>query len=78
MEFNPFRTARAVFVPIWNGLYTFLPEPIKLSVLVNKLVNKNVSKGRSFQRYSVLDILTNPDRVTSGADYGSWLRSQKR
>ena len=64
MEFNPFRTARAVFVPIWNGLYTFLPEPIKLSVSVNKLVNKNVSKGRSFQRYSVLDMLTNPDGVT--------------
>ena len=32
--------------------------------LVKKLESNNVCKDRSIQRYLVLDILTNPDRVT--------------
>ena len=34
-----------------------------LAFSVNKLVSNKVSKDRSFQRYLVLDILTNRDRV---------------
>ena len=44
-------------------MYTLLPGHIKLLVGVNKSVSNNVSIDRSFQRYLVLDILTNPDRV---------------
>ena len=42
---------------------------------VNKLVSNNVNKDRSFQRYLVLDILTNPDRVTLTKKVTFWGKS---
>ena len=54
--------SRVVYDP-YGMMYTLLPGHIKLLVGVNKSVSNNVSIDRSFQRYLVLDILTNPDRA---------------
>ena len=52
-------TSFVVLVP-YGTMHIFLRGLIQLSVEVKKLVSNNVSKDRSFQRYLVLDILTNP------------------
>ena len=54
--------SRVVYDP-YGMMYTLLPGHIKLLVGVNKSVSNNVSIDRSFQRYLVLHILTNPDRA---------------
>ena len=53
--------------PIWNDVrihpHSSL-DPFSFQFKLNKLVSNNVSKDISFQRYLVLDILTNPDSYT--------------
>ena len=56
--------------PLWSSpdqmelsMYIFLPGPIQPSVQAIKLVSSNISKGRSFNRYFILEILTNFDRI---------------
>ena len=64
---------RFFFVTQLSISLPYLSRKIEGSLLTGyKLINNNFFKDRSFQRYLVLDILTNPVRVTLTKNVTFW------